>query len=140
MRGSISEEGVLRKLLEHMNSQVPSKRMKLSDLLAMADPRYIGRDGAEYMVSREELELVKDSLAFLQIGDIRLPIVLIADSSQEQSVWRIEGESECALVQHLLGKSDKERKERIFLYPPHIAVLRRKLPTTTVCMLVPGPA
>lgn len=137
MRGSISEEGVLRKLLEHMNSQVPSKRIMLSDLLVMSEPRYTGRDGTDYAVSREEIELIRDSIRSLGISDIKLPILIFADSSQEQSAWRIEGENECALVLHLLGKDNRERKERIFLYAPHIAALRRKVPTATVCMLVP---
>jgi len=137
MRGSISEEGVLRKLLEHMNSQVPSRRVRLSDLLAMPEPHYIGRDGAEYVISNEELELIKDSIVSLGMSDIKLPIVIIADSSQEQSAWRVEGESECALVLHLLERDNQERKERILLYAPHMAALRRKIPTATVCMLVP---
>lgn len=137
MKGSISEEGVLRKLLEHMNSQVPSKRMRLSELLAMPEPHYVGRDGSEYAISKEELRLTKDSLDLLGIEDIKLPIVIIADSSQDQSAWRVEGETECALILHLLGKSNPERKDRIFLYAPHIATLRRMVPTVTVCMLVP---
>jgi uncharacterized protein (UPF0216 family) len=137
MTGSISEEGVLRKLLQHMNSQVPSKRMRLSELLAMPEPHYVGRDGSEYAISKEELKLIKEALDLLGIDDIRLPIVIMADSSHERSAWRVEGENECALVLHLLGKSGPETKSRIFLYAPHIAALRRKVPTATVCMLVP---
>ena len=133
----ISEEGVLRRLLEHVNSQVPSKRMRLSELLVMSEPHYIGRDGSEYAISKEELKLTKDSLDLLGINDIKLPIVIMADSSHEQSAWRVEGETECALVLHLLGKGNPERKERIFLYAPHMATLRRAVPTVTVCMIVP---
>jgi len=137
MTGPISEEGVLRKLLQHMNSQVPSKRMRLSELLAMSEPHYVGRDGGEYAVSKEELKLIKEALGLLGVDDIRLPIVIMADSSHEQSAWRVEGENECALVLHLLGKSGPETKSKIFLYAPHVATLRRKVPTATVCMLVP---
>jgi uncharacterized protein (UPF0216 family) len=137
MTGSISEEGVLRKLLQHMNSQVPSKRMRLGELLAMPEPHYVGRDGGEYAISKEELKLIKEALDLLGVDDIKLPIVIMADSSHEQSAWRVEGENECALVLLLLGKSGPETKSRIFLYAPHVAALRRKVPTATVCMLVP---
>jgi len=137
MTGSISEEGVLRKLLQHMNSQVPSKRLRLSELLAMPEPHYVGRDGSEYAISKEELKLIKESLDLLGIDDIRLPIVIMADSSHEQSAWRIEGEVECTLVLHLLGKSGPELRSRVFLYAPHVADLRRKVPTASVCMLLP---
>ena len=137
MTGSISEESALRKLLQHMNSQVPSKRMRLSELLAMSEPHYVGRDGGEYAVSKEELKLIKEALDLLGIDDIRLPIVIMADSSHEQSAWRVEGEIECTLVLHLLGKSCSEIRSRVFLYAPHVAALRRKVPTASVCMLLP---
>lgn len=137
MTGSISGEGTLKKLLQHMNNQVPSRRPKLSELLAMAEPHYVGRDGAEYLVSKEELRSVRAALDHLGIGDIRLPLILMADSSQQQSSWRVEGEVECALVLHLLGKANPERKDRVFLYVPLVAELRRIVPTTTVCMFMP---
>jgi len=137
MKGAISEEGVLKKLLEHMNCQIPSKRIRLSELLVMSEPHYFGRDGVEYVISREELRMMKDSIDIIGVSDIKLPIVIMADSSHEQSAWKVEGEAECALVLHLLAKDNSDRKERVFLYAPHMAILRRKLPTATVCMLVP---
>lgn len=137
MNGSVSEDAVLRKLLEHMNRQCPSRQRRLSELLQMPEPAYVGRDGREYAISKEELILMKNSLDILGISDIRLPILIAADSSHEQSVWRVEGEAECALVLHLLEKESTERKEKIFLYAPHMAALRRRVPTATVCILMP---
>jgi uncharacterized protein (UPF0216 family) len=137
MVGSVSEEGVLKKLLQHMNSQVPSRRLRLTELLSMQDPHYVGRDGVEYAISKQEIGLIKDSLALLGISDIKLPILLMADSSNEQPAWKVEGEIECALVLHLLSKDSPETKDKIFLYAPHVATLRRLVPTATVCMFMP---
>jgi len=137
MTGPISEEGVLRKLLQHLNAQAPSKRPTLSELEAMSEPVYIGRDGKEYIISREELRTVRGALDLLGIRDLKLPIVVLADSSFEQSSWRVEGELECALVLRLLGKINQDSSDRVFLYAPHVAALRRLLPTSTVILLMP---
>ena len=137
MVASVSEEGVLRKLLQHMNSQVPSRRIRLSELLLAAEPHYVGRDESEYAISKQEIGLIKESLSLLRIGDISLPILLMADPGNEQSAWKVEGETECALVLHLLSKDSPEMKDKIFLYAPHVATLRRLLPTATVCIFLP---
>jgi len=137
MSGPISDDGVLRKLLQHMNSQVPPKRMSLSELLRMSDPHYVGRDGCEYLISKDELALIKDTMAELGISDVKLPILLIADTGNEQSSWRVDGETECALVLRLLDKTGGGTKDRLFLYAPHIVCLRRKVPTATVCAFLP---
>ena len=137
MTGPISEEGVMRKLLQHMNSQVPPRRISLSELLKMSEPHYVGRDGCEYTISTEELALIRGVTAKLGISDVKLPILLMADSSEGQSMWRVEGRSECALVLELLDKPNEEAKDRIFLYAPHVAQLRRKVPTATVCAFLP---
>ena len=137
MTGPISDESVLRRLLQHMNSQAPSRRLTLSELLKMSDPHYVGRDGNEYVISVEELKSIRNRLDALGISDIKLPIVLMADSSLEQSSWRVEGESECALVLHILGRDSSNDKARTFLYAPHVAALRRLLPTATVCLMMP---
>jgi len=69
-------------------------------------------------------------------GDVKIPIVLMADPGHEQSTWRVEGEEECAVISGVLGREVTGGKERMFLYGPHMADLRRKLPTTTVCMFL----
>ena len=137
MAGGVADEGVLRKLLQQMNSQVPSKRPRLTELVSMPDPHYEGRDGCRYVVDRRELELIGNALRSRDLLDVKLPIILMADTSHEQSTWRVEGEEECAVVSELLKRNDGDTRTRLFLYAPHIAELRRKLPTTIVCMFIP---
>jgi len=137
MTSSIGEEGVLRKLLQQMNSQAPLKRRKLSELIEMKEPFYEARDGRRYDLAAEELTLIKSTLRDLGMDDIKLPIVIMADSGHEQSSWKVEGEPECALVSRLIGKAVGTRTDELFLYAPHLAVLRRKLPTVTVCIFLP---
>lgn len=133
----VSSEGTFRKLLQHMNQQVPSRRIWLSALMDLKEPSYTARDGTEYLFDREELEALQRLLKVLGQGDLKLPILLIADPSQEHSAWRVEGETECAVVSRLLDKQEGESKDKMYLYAPHMAVVRKKLPTTTVCMFLP---
>ncbi len=137
MSSGISGEGVLRRLLEQMNSQAPARRVRLREVVSSVDPHYVGKDGREYAMSREELERIASALRRRGLYDLRLPIIVMADASHQQSVWRIEGEEECAVIAEVLGRSEPESPSRMFLYGPHMAVLRRELPTTTVCLYIP---
>jgi len=136
MTGSISEEEVLKRLLQQMNAHVPSRRRRLSELVEMQEPHYDGRDGQQYLISKDELLLIRAALAKAGLRDVKIPIVLMADPGHEQSTWRVEGEEECAVISGVLGREVTGGKERMFLYGPHMADLRRKLPTTTICMFL----
>ncbi|OGS41847.1 MAG: hypothetical protein A3K67_08130, partial [Euryarchaeota archaeon RBG_16_62_10] len=92
------------------------------------------RDGHSYGIDAAELALVRETLQKADHYDIRLPIVLVADAGHEQSTWRVEGPEECAVVSAVLGRPEREPRDRLFLYAPHVAELRRKLPTATTCM------
>jgi uncharacterized protein (UPF0216 family) len=137
MSGGISEEGVLKKLIQQMNSRMPSKRFWLSELMSAAEPHYVGKDGSRFELDRQELALIHQALAVVGERDVKLPLILIGDASQSESVWRAEGSAECAVLSHILGKPLGSERDKMFLYAPHLAVLRRKLPTTTTCIFLP---
>jgi hypothetical protein len=136
MVSALSSERVLKKLVEQMNTALPSKRVWLSELTAMGDPSYRGRDGNDYVIDREELLLIKEALGSSGLNDVKIPILLFSDRSQEQSAWRVEGLEECTVISHVLGKAGQPIRDPVFLYLPHMAIIRRKLPTTTVGVFV----
>ena len=137
MHDTIGNEQVLRKLILQMNSSAPSRRIRLDTLLLMEKPEYDARDGRKYSISRTELLQIKEIADRKKILDMKLPIVLFADASFEQSVWRVDGEAECKLISEILGKEQNEDSiGRMLLYAPHLAELRRKLPTATVCLFI----
>jgi len=136
MVSRLGEEGVLKKLLAQMNSHIPKRRPRLSELLREPEPSFEGRDGVKYVVEREELEAIRRVLAVRGLGDVRLPILLMADPSMSQSAWRVEGREECAVMSDVLGRGDEAVRERLTLYAPHLAIIMRKLPTTTVCVYI----
>lgn len=136
MVSGLGEEGVLRKLLAQMNSNLPRRRIRLSELLTEHEPCFEGRDGVSYAVERKELEAIHQMLAAHGFSDVRLPILLMADPLMSQSAWRVEGREECAVISEVLGRGNQEVREKMTLYAPHLAVIMRKLPTTVVCMYI----
>jgi len=132
MASGLSNERVLKKLMEKMNASLPTKRVWLRDLLRSENPSYHGRDGHEYSIEREELILIKNALDASGLKDVKIPILMFADTGHEQSVWRIEGREECAVISHVIGKGELRPRDPTFLYLAHMTLVRRRLPTTTV--------
>ena len=137
MTSGISDEGVLRKLLQQMNSQIPVRRHSLRSLMTSEHPCYTGKDGREYAIEMGELSMVRSIIEGSGHFDVKLPILVMADARHEQPVWRVEGREECAVITGVLGRAADSEKSTLFLYGPHMAVVRRELPTTTVCMYLP---
>lgn len=137
MSSGISEEGVLGKLIQQMNSRIPSKRYWLSELITSEDPHYLGKDGSRFELDDLELRAVTKALSEIGERDVRLPILLIGDASQSGSMWKVEGSVECALISSILGRPLGSDRERMFLYAPHLIALRKRMPTTTTCIFMP---
>lgn len=133
----ISNENVLRKLVQQMNKEAPARRLSVAELQKMDDPHYTDKDGHKYSISKQELALVKEGLRWHQVGDVRLPILLFAESSHERSTWRVEGKAECAVICYVLGRGLPEDRDKMFLYAPHVSSVRKKLPTATALMYLP---
>jgi len=136
MRDGIGSDRVFKKFIHHMNLTSPSRRISLRELLAQETPSYPGRDGREYHLAMRELHLLKDIIDRLGIYDIKLPIMLYGESSFEQSTWRVEGDNECRVIAEIIEKSPSSNG-KLLLYSPHLLVLRRKIPTATVCIYIP---
>ncbi len=136
MASGLSNERILKKFLEQMNTALPSNRAWLSELLVKDEPSYQGKDGREYVIDRAELLLIEEALKESGLRDVRVPILLLSDTSQEQSSWRIEGREECAVISRVLGRWDKEIRTPMFLYLAHMSIIRRKLPTATVSVFL----
>lgn len=136
MERGIENERVLQKLISQMNISSPRRRARLSELLQLERPYYEGRDGRKYHFDKAELLLIREAMKRLDIFDVRLPIVLLADSTTDHPAWRIESEDESRIVSEIIDHRFV-RDGRLTLYAAHMSVLRKKLPTTTICIFVP---
>ena len=128
--GPAMNRNVLVKTIQTMNSHLPTKRISLTDLLAMEKPGIKGKDNTFFIMDKSELDLISQSLPRFLWGRLRLPMLIEMSPDFGNSSARIQGEPEVEVVSKILGK-DREIKKQIIIYLPEVRELRRKLPTTT---------
>ncbi|MBM4237246.1 MAG: DUF61 family protein [Euryarchaeota archaeon] len=129
-------DGALEKLIATMNRHIPSARRRLSDLLEDANPVYLGRDGAVYRISREELFRISSLLDDHEKRRLRLPILLMTDTSYPGGAWKVSGQLEVKVISKVVGR-EPESEGELRLFYPHLLELRRLLPTATTCLYMP---
>ncbi len=101
------------------------------------EPSYCGKDGNVYRFDRAELELLSNHLSRFDWPKLKLPIIIMTDTSYDQGgAWRVMGKTETSVVSSLIGKK-AEKEDEIRLFHPHLVELRKKLPTATTCMYMP---
>ena len=118
-----------------MNRHVPARRPTLGQLLEMEEPHYTGKDGNQYLIRKEEIELIASLLDPWDRDRIKLPIVVMTDTS-EGGAWKVLGKLEVAVVSKIVGRRP-EFEDRMRLFHPHMVELSNRLPTATTTMFSP---
>ncbi|MEM2225761.1 MAG: DUF61 family protein [Candidatus Bathyarchaeia archaeon] len=135
------EEGIyehLRRELRILSSHLPKERKSLRQLLGEERPHVICNDGTAHHFKRRELEYLASILGAEEVGRLLLPILIeLTPSSSEASIALGSG-AELKVVRHILGMEPTVRDERIILYRPQVAALRRALRTSTQYYLAVG--
>lgn len=124
-----------RRLLASMNRHVPARRPSLGQLLEMEEPHYQDKDGNRYDIRKEEIELIASLLDPWDSDRIKLPIVVMTDTS-EGGAWKVLGKLEVAVVSKIVGRKP-EFEDRMRLFHPHMVLLMSRLPTATTTMFSP---
>jgi uncharacterized protein (UPF0216 family) len=130
------DEGVMQKLLATMNQHLPAQRRPLSELLLEKEPHYLGKDGHRYRLDRKELDHIAILLDPFDKARLRLPILIMTDTTYESGGWRVAGKVEAKLVSKVLGR-EMDSEEEIRFFFPHLHELRKQLPTSTTVMYMP---
>jgi len=113
-----------------MNQHVPTRRRSLEFLLEEADPSYQGRDGSVYKLDRQELVLLAELLDPEDLPRLKLPILIMTDTTYGDGYWKIMGKMEVKVISKLIGRQpEKEDEMRVFY--PYFKEIRDKLPTAT---------
>jgi uncharacterized protein len=123
-------KNILVKTIQTMNSHLPSRRINLTELLAMEKPGIKGKDNTFFIMEKSELDLISQNLPRFLWSRLRLPMLIEMSPDFGNSSARVQGEPEVELVSKLLGKERPHSKQTI-IYLPEVRELRRKLPTTT---------
>ncbi|NMC10827.1 MAG: DUF61 family protein [Methanothrix sp.] len=124
------DKNLLVKTIQTMNQHLPSKRLRLTDLLEMDKPGIRGKDNTFFVMDRQELELISQSAPRFMWSRLRLPMLIEMSPDLGSGAARVQGEAEGEVVCKILGK-DRPGGKQIIIYLPEVRELRRKLPTTT---------
>ncbi len=130
------DEKVMEGLIRNMNEHIPPKRKSLATMLDEEDPFYEGKDGRRYRVSKDELHIIADKAEPWDLDRIKIPILLMTDTSYGDGYWKVIGKAETRLVSRLINR-EPEKEDVIYIFYPQLNDLRRLLPTATNAMYMP---
>jgi hypothetical protein len=126
----IFNERAMARLFTNMNQHVPVKRRSLQQLLLESDPSYIGKDGRTYRIDRKELEILSKLVDDEDRGRLKLPILIMTDTSYGDGYWKVIGTLEVKVLSQLINRTpEKDDEMRVFY--PYLKDIRDKLPTAT---------
>jgi uncharacterized protein (UPF0216 family) len=127
---------VLKFELSRLNVHLPERRISLNEALESEKPQVATRDGSIHTFKREELDFLAKVVPKADWGRLQLPILIALDPKFGRGAAKVTGEVETRTISQILGK--KSTGGEILIYRPEVAIVRRKLPTTTQYLFVPG--
>ncbi len=125
----MNADRIIKLELSRLNVHLPERRLSLKDALSSAKPQVVARDGSVHTFKREELEFLAGLLPEADQDKLQLPILIALEPKLGRGTARISGEAEVKVVSQVLEKEGAAGE--LLIYRPEVAILRRKLPTTT---------
>jgi len=126
----IFNERAMQRLFVNMNQHVPVKRRSLDALLKEKEPVYQGKDGSIYKLDPKELSLLAGLLDEDDRTKLKIPILIMTDTSYGEGYWKVIGKIEVKVLSRLIGR-EPEREDEMRVFYPYLKEIRDKLPTTT---------
>jgi uncharacterized protein (UPF0216 family) len=131
----------LRGELRVVNTGLPQSQKRLSDLLNEKYPYVICNDGSTHFFKKTELEYLAGMIDAEEQKALLLPMLIALGVDQAEATISIlsgcEGKVEEKIVSKALNMPVTYDEARIRIYKPQLALLRRKLKTTTVYVFSP---
>ena len=123
-------------LLTDINAHAPVNRRSLAEHIDSKDLTYHTRNGHTCSMTEEEIDHLNGACTEQEKFLLRLPILVLTDTSFSQSVWKIEGRTEVSVVSKLLSKKPL-REDLMHLYHPHLVELHKMLPNSAIVLFIP---
>ena len=123
--------------LRIVNAGLPKSRERLSNLLNEQYPHVICHDGSTHTFKKGELEYLESIVDTDEQKALALPMLIELGPNQGEAAIICEGEVEQKTISKVLNMPVKCEQRRIRLYKPQLALLRRKLKTTTAYVFSP---
>jgi len=134
-------QNCLRGELRIVNAGLPQSQKRLSDLLNEKYPYVICNDGSTHFFKKTELEYLAGMIDTEEQKALLLPMLIALETDQVEATISIlsgcEGKVEEKIVSKVLNMPVTCDEAGIRIYKPQLALLRRKLKTTTVYVFSP---
>jgi uncharacterized protein len=129
-------ERSLAGLFQIMNNHVPAKRPSLEELMESDDPSYAGRDSHVYHIDKKELALLSTFVDSWDWPRLKIPVLLMTDTSYENGMWKVSGKVEVTLMSRFLQR-EPERENEMLIFYPQLLQIRQTFPTCVNVMFMP---
>jgi len=123
--------------LRVLNAYLPCEQKSLSDLLAEKDPNLVCNDGSAHLFKRKELEYLASMLDSDEQKALLLPMLIEVNSAQGEMAIICQGGVEEKVISKILDMPVTTKQERIEIYKPQLALIRKQLKTTTQYLFSP---
>ncbi|MEJ5293082.1 MAG: DUF61 family protein [Candidatus Methanosuratincola sp.] len=113
--------------LKKLTESLPRERRRVSDLLNEEMPAYKNLAGETVYLNKGELNEFARAVPKGNLGSVRLPIVIIRESSMKKGTYLIDGnEREIEAVNRILDRPPYNNK---YLFRPDVLELVRRFPS-----------
>jgi uncharacterized protein (UPF0216 family) len=123
--------------LRIVNAGLPKSQERLSNLLSEKYPHVVCHDGSTHSFKRSELEYLASIIDTDEQKTLELPMIIELGPDQGEAAIICEGKVEEKTMSRVLDMPVTCEEGRIRIYRPQLALLRRKLKTTTVYLFSP---
>jgi uncharacterized protein (UPF0216 family) len=124
--------------LRVINAHLPIQQKTLAGLLAEDIPGIACKDGSAHLFKRKELTYLAGFLDEEERKSLLLPLLIEVNPGRDEIAVVCRGQGEEKVVSAVLDMPVTVKKNRITLYKPQLAVLRKQLRTTTQYLFSPG--
>ena len=122
----------LRGELRVVNTGLPRSQKRLSNLLNEKYPYVVCNDGSNHFFKKNELEYLASMIDTDEQEALRLPMLIELGANQAEAAVICVGKVEEKVLSKVLNMQVTCEESRIRIYKPQLALLRRKLKTTSV--------
>jgi len=127
----------LRDELRVLNAHLPRHQKSLAELLREKYPSVVCHDGSAHLFKRKELEYLASLIGADEQEVLLLPLLIELGKNGGESAVICSGEIVEEVVSKVLDMHIRCKQNRITIYRPQLALLRKKLKTTTQYVFSP---
>jgi uncharacterized protein (UPF0216 family) len=127
----------LKDELRVLNAHLPRQQKPLSDLLREEYPHVLCNDGSTHLFKKKELKYLAGLVDNGEQKLLLLPMLIEVKPGEDDIAIICQGEVEGRVISRILNMPLAPNQNRIAIYKPQLAVLRKSLKTTTQYLFSP---